>query len=749
VALSHDASPLKRRARYHGRVATDHVTSTMRARVLAFLFVAGTVTAQEPDRPPAGTPQFATGTSAVVMDVVVRDRQGRPVTDLQKADFELVEDGTRQTIADLTLVLAPQAEAGARATAAAATTAASPSPTPPAGATAPSFVALVFDRLSPEGRASATKGARTALTAVGGTEFFGVFVNDQSLRTLQTFTTDKAKVEAAIATAATTATASFRREDGVSMSGRGDSHAATSYTASAEFAGRALGTARPTGAQGTDAGVISEQALTRMVRRAETTFELLSRDHQGFSTTNGLMALIAALAPLPGRKSIVFFAETLAIPVAVQARFESVIENANRVNVAIYAIDAAGLRVQSDQAAVGRELRCLAGEMAGGTCEEVAGLLGLGYDLADLRVDALRKDPATALATLSRATGGFLVNNTNDLGRAFAQIDLDRRFHYLLTYSPTNQQFDGQWRKVSVKVPGRSVTVRARSGYAAIRAPGALPFLRHEAAALAALDRQPRPTAIPIQARAFVFPGVGDARIAVLASTPAGAVTFRSDDRARTFGTDFTILARIRDADGEVVRKASEVYRLSGPASGRDAARAGDVLFFRQPTLPPGRYTLEAVVHDALGGTSGVETQTFDVPAATTLGVGSLVVVARTEPAGDAKTRGDNPLYAGDVLVYPNLGAPIRMADGAITLMATVVAPEGTALSGRLQVLKDGTAAMSGPVTFGAPVNGRIQQVWRVPIAALAPGSHTIRLDVSDGRATAVRETTIALVDAP
>jgi VWFA-related protein len=175
----------------------------------------------------------------------------------------------------------------------------------------------------------------------------------------------------------------------------------------------------------TDAFARSEDVFTRMARHMEGTFEFLSRDHQGFTTTNAPLALIAALSELPGRKSVVLFAESLALPLAVQGRFDSVIQNANRANVAIYAVDAAGLRVHSDQGQVGRELQCL-GVSAGvqADCENVFARLGMGYYSADLVVDLLQKDPATALGSLSRATGGFLINNTNDLARGFHQ---DRR----------------------------------------------------------------------------------------------------------------------------------------------------------------------------------------------------------------------------------------------------------------------------------------------------------------------------------
>ena len=47
---------------------------------------------------------FTAGTTAITVDIVVRDKHGKPVSDLSPADFELLEDGMRQDIGDMTLV---------------------------------------------------------------------------------------------------------------------------------------------------------------------------------------------------------------------------------------------------------------------------------------------------------------------------------------------------------------------------------------------------------------------------------------------------------------------------------------------------------------------------------------------------------------------------------------------------------------------------------------------------------------------
>ena len=54
-------------------------------------------------------PAFRASTHYVAVDVVVTDRDDRPVTDLTREDFEIVEGGRRQAIVDFAFVRVPLA----------------------------------------------------------------------------------------------------------------------------------------------------------------------------------------------------------------------------------------------------------------------------------------------------------------------------------------------------------------------------------------------------------------------------------------------------------------------------------------------------------------------------------------------------------------------------------------------------------------------------------------------------------------
>ena len=126
----------------------------------------------------------------MVIDVVVRDAKGRPVTDLTRADFELLEDGVAQTLGDVTRVGAP----GRRSAPAARRRRRRGTPltrTVGEDVAAPTFLAIVFDRLTPEARALAYKGALASLETSQANDFVGVFLSDMSLVPIQTYTTDR------------------------------------------------------------------------------------------------------------------------------------------------------------------------------------------------------------------------------------------------------------------------------------------------------------------------------------------------------------------------------------------------------------------------------------------------------------------------------------------------------------------------------------------------------------------------------
>ena len=319
----------------------------------------------------------------------------------------------------------------------------------------------------------------------------------------------------------------------------------------------------------------------------------------------------------------------------------------------------------------------------------------------------------------------------------------DRRFHYLLTYTPSNTSQDGAFRRIAVKVKRRNVDVRARSGYVATASLGAVPVLRFESNVLAALAATPRPTQIPIRAATFEFPEAdGRSRVTIFLKVAGSGVAYYVDDAKTAWQTHFTILARVVDASGDVVRKGSQPYRLTGPAKDVHVARQGDILFYRQPTLDPGRYTLEYSLYDELSGQAGTGTLPLEVAARdrSALAMSSLVIVDRAEAVPAAEKDADNPLYLGDTLIYPNLGTPVaRSARGSLVFYYTARGGRPS-LTGRVELLQDGRVLATRELQVPkADDTGLVQQANELPLDDVDAGPYELRVTLADGASMAAR----------
>ena len=81
------------------------------------------------------------------------------------------------------------------------------------------------------------------------------------------------------------------------------------------------------------------QALMRMDR----SYKDMLYELQGQAWINSLLALVDSLGGIEGRKAVIYFCEGLTIPPSVEPKYRAIIDNANRNNVTVYTLDAAGL----------------------------------------------------------------------------------------------------------------------------------------------------------------------------------------------------------------------------------------------------------------------------------------------------------------------------------------------------------------------------------------------------------------------
>ncbi|HMB26783.1 MAG TPA: VWA domain-containing protein, partial [Blastocatellia bacterium] len=183
--------------------------------------------AQEPAKPsgqtqkPRNSDQGATvriGSEEVLLDVVARDKKGRPVTDLKADEIEVYEDGVKQQINSFRKVEKTDLIEGAGASKNAAGNAVgNPAGNPAGNAVDPlrqiNLVTMVFERLNNEGRLLARDAAREFLKSeLRRNVMVAVFALNQRLQVLQQFTNDGAKLSAAVDRATGAASSQFAEQ---------------------------------------------------------------------------------------------------------------------------------------------------------------------------------------------------------------------------------------------------------------------------------------------------------------------------------------------------------------------------------------------------------------------------------------------------------------------------------------------------------------------------------------------------------
>jgi VWFA-related protein len=698
--------------------------------------VAAAALAAEPQPPgrlePA--PVFPSGTQAVVLDVVARDKKGRTVSDLRPEEIEVLEEGEPKRVIGFRFVErtpspAPTAESA---------------PAPPTAAEAPrhpTLVTLVFDSLGQEGRAFARNAALELVRADERPDLlFSVFFVGNRLQLLQQFTADRAALAAAVDRAC-----SVLDPRGVVPGPEATERVTAAASATADRA-QAAGDAAMGG--GPEAGAAAGQAaadaaMASMELRAVEMARNLERSQRGNASLFGLFALARQQQRLAGRKAIVYFSEGLEVPNQLEPLYRSVVSEANRANLSVYSVDARGLFTTSDNAAARRDL-LKAMETVRRQVQSRGGRAVTREDIlaGEVAEDAITLNAQGMLGALSESTGGRLVANSNDVRTGLGQALADMAGYYEVTYDPQLTAFDGSFRRVSVKVKRAGVSVQSREGYFALPpGEGSVDF-PWELPLLNALKSSPVPRDFEVHANAYRFgPERGEIRHTLVAEIPLAGLSF--EGRGGTRKARFSVLAVVRDAQGAVREHFSQDSPVEVAAKDLEALRRGNAVFTRTFVVPPGRYSVELVVLDQGAKRTSVRKSVLVVaPPRPGLALSSLAMVKRTEPVPEGAVESPDPLRNGSNRIVPFVTEPTFRAGETISLFL-VAYPGGTGTTSlELEFSRDGAVVGRSSVEL-PPVDsmGRIPYVASVPTHSLAPGRYEVSAAARRGE-SAVRERT-------
>jgi len=721
----------------------SHRTRRLPAALLSVLFLplglleaGGQAATQAASQAPASAdkPAFTTGTATVVLDVVVRDKKGRAVTDLRADEIAVSEDGIRQTIDGFKHVeTQPPTVEGAAA------------PVQPDSTRQLSLVTLVFDQLGEAGRRQAQRGAEAFLEkGIRANTFVAVFRVDQRLSMVQAFTNDRAKLKAAVASS-TSGTFTGVTDEKAALE---QATAELQRTASLESA-----TGPGAGQQGGGfAARAQAQALSNMLRMAKD----LQRQQNGTTSLYPLIALVKGQQTLGGRKTLLYFTERLDVPPNLDAVFRSVISEANRGNVSVYAIDARGLSAEQEMGEARAAL-----DDARSASQSVMTSRGSGpvtkdqVKVSETAQGALRASVEGVLRDLAEGTGGFVIANTNNFKPGVEKIAADIASYYQLTYVPPPGPFDGRFRKISVEVSRNDVVVQTRSGYFALPPGESQAVFPYEVALLGALGVQTPPHDFEVRAAALRFgPLAGGYDHKIVVEVPISALKMDvvppvPPATTGTYRLHLSLVALVRGSGGDVVERFSEDYPFEGPADKADALKAGNIIFKRRLALPAGRYTLEVAGQDRETGKLTTRRAPFEVPVAGAgPGMSSLALIRRIDPL-PADTKSDDPLDIVPARIVPNLDAPISLATNPKLWLFFIAYPAKGAEPPRmtLEFLKDGKPLRRAEVAMPAPdPDGNVRYIGNFPTNLFTPGTYDVKVGVTQAGATVADRASLTLV---
>lgn len=704
----------------------------------------------QPSPSPAKTPGsqddvIRTTTNLVQLDVVVTDKEGRPVTNLQPADFEVTEDKSKQTITNFSFITLgpsvtisqPEAEAGSPI-----------APAPVRPEQVHRTIALVVDDLglSYESIISVKQALRKFVNEqMIPSDLVAVLKTSRGVGSLQQFTTSKPQLLAAI--------------DGISWYASGRSGLSPSSQIDTQ-----QGEEFTQGQQ-----IINEVEEARAAQYSVGTIQTLGR-------------ILRGLEDLPGRKSIMMFAESFKL-FSSQGRnielFDSLqrlTDQANRASTVIYTIDASGLNPQdmtaSDKvsgstytfdpavvwgntSAVGRPRNRTSNQSVdapGSLSAQAATDSAMAFKRLESLVqqrENQQNESRTVLSLLAEETGGTFTQNANDLSLGTQRMLQEQQGYYLIGYRPTDTTIDQATglrhaHSISVKLKRQGLRVRTRSGYYGVteKAKSATPLTREQQLAKA-LTSPFSAGGIGLRLTPIFGSDANGPNLKVLLHVATKDLKFETkSDNSQAAVVDFLVVTY--GNEGRVVDQFADTQTISTTKDVFDQMlKDGLVFILDVPAKKPGPAQVRVAVRDAKTELVGSANQFIEVPDLSKSNLAlSGIYLRGTMPAPansvtpTAENKSDKPeLTAGPAVRQLRHG---MMLSYSYTIYnAQLDDTKRPQLQTQMRLFRDGKEVFAGkPTPFNPGKQTDMKSLeagGRLIVgSALAPGQYVLQVTVTD-----------------
>jgi VWFA-related protein len=521
---------------------------------------------------------FKVRVNLVLVRVVVRDRQGKIVSNLKKEDFQLYDNRKLQTISSFSVETPEKRTASAVASTAGEPSSSSADVAGGKAVVLPQrFVSMVFDDVH-------LSMSDAVFVRDSATRFFGalaasdrVSLNTTSGQLTQDFTDDHDKLSKALLGIVPRPLAGqgfhdcpdvsyYQADLIVNKSDRQALAVATEETLQCAFSGDTTMTAA--------AQALAQSAAYRALAQGDNETEYAYRH---------LEEVVRRLASMPGQRVLVLVSPGF-LSTTLQSEASEMVDRATRANVVINTIDARGLYTPD-----------VGGDIADPSHDTFR---TAGYKTS-YRVQA-QLAQEDVLAQFADGTGGKFFHNRNDVDEAMREAGAAPEISYLLGFSPQNLKIDGRFHALKVALTSKEkFDIQARHGYFAPKTVND-PAEATKQEMQEALFSQEEIRDLPVELQTQFFKkDEAQARLAVLAHFDVKGIHFQKVQGRNN--DQLTIISGIFDENGNFVTGLSKIVEMKLLDTTYTRLSRSGFTVKTSFDVKPGTYLVRLVVRDAMG----------------------------------------------------------------------------------------------------------------------------------------------------
>jgi VWFA-related protein len=339
-----------------------------------------------------------------------------------------------------------------------------------------------------------------------------------------------------------------------------------------------------------------------------------------FKTTSTLQTIrnaILSVKSIPGRKTMILVSDGFLLEsrdADHYAQMKRITDSATKSGVVVYSLGSAGLVV--------------------GTANSPFDITSNVFDGRGLTLSLSSRelgDSVVGLQKIAQDTGGFSIINNNNLLGALGNIVTESSSYYLLAYYPENSTKDGNFREIKVSLKdGKKLTVKTRQGYFA-----GGDKTEQEEAAKKVKDKSKKPEQADItntellDSLGSVLP-VKDVRLKMKADF-LGPIDASKNNSVFSFAIDLrdikfnksedhryinklNTLLMIFGEDGKIIESNANAIDLNFPSDRYEKLSRSNIFYAKSLNLKPGFYNVRFALRDPVSNRLGSVSGWIEVP---------------------------------------------------------------------------------------------------------------------------------------